>query len=546
MFGVKMDCDITRRNFLRISGITAAALAVNATGCRESERVSNIQANFTPTGRNIVVILCDQLRKDFLSVYGCDAIPTPNLDRLAQSGAVFENAITQSPVCAPARACMMTGRYVSDHGVWTNDVPFRPGLEYLAENMNKLGYATGAFGKLHHYPAEDTKGFRHTKQMEETRLGKKDDYYKYLKKRHPEIEDVMFNYDMQKLVFNYPHEDYYEYFIASEAINFISNSAARSKPFFAWVSFQGPHTPYDPPAEVKGTVDASKLPRPIDSDYSTMPDVHKYRSAMFPPPGTLQRNMKIREAYGEMIHYIDIQVGRIIEHLKNNGLYDNTTFIFSADHGDLIGDHNNNYKGPFPYEAQLAIPLIISNHCDVKKGTRSQNLVGNIDIPSTVLDIAGSQHRMGVSLSLIEQAKDSPEYTRRVNFSEFCDSCKIVEDRFYRYAYYPFTSQAQLFDKVNDPHELNNLAGLKDYAPIEQKFLKDIMDFQIIAKGVRIEAHDFVPLQQKGLEEKFPLYKKDFVAAYPLNENNINNLKKKNLDYKYNEFIRDYDIKAGY
>ncbi len=543
-----MTDNVTRRNFLKLSGLAAAAVTVHNSGCTESKAKSMASSKFTPTNRNVVVILCDQLRKDFLNIYGCNAVPTPNLDMLAANGVVFDNAITQSPVCAPARACMMTGRYVSNHGVWTNDVPFRKDLEYIAGNMNHLGYATGAFGKLHHYPADDPKGFSHTKQMEETRLGKKDDYYKYLKARHPEIKNILGNYNRTELVFNYPSEDYYEYFIASEAINFIDQSSAAGKPFFAWVSFQGPHTPYDPPREVKGTVNADKLPRPVDCDESLMPDVQKYRSAMFPPPGPLQWNMKIREAYGEMIHYIDLQVGRIIAELKARGLYENTTFLFSADHGDLIGDHNNNYKGPFPYEAQLAVPMVISNHPDLAKGRRSQSLVGNIDIPSTVLDIAGSDHRMGVSLSLLEQSQKEPAYARIVNFSEFCDSCKIVENRFYRYAYYPFTSQAQLFDKVNDPDELNNLAGQGKFAALEQYFLKQIMDFQLIAKGIRIEAHDFVPIQQQGLKDKYPLFEKDFVAAYPLTKHNIENLKKKRLDFRYNEFIEknNYNVKAGY
>ncbi len=543
-----MTNDFTRRRFLEISGITAVGLAGLA-GCNEEREVaSEICEGYEPSGRNVVVILCDQLRKDFLNIYGCDAVPTPNLDELAANGTVFDNAITSSPVCAPARAGMMTGRYVSDHGVWTNDVPFRDGLEYIAENMNELGYETGAFGKLHHFPAKDAKGFKTAKQMEETRLGKDDDYYKYLKARHPEIKDIWNNYDRRKLVFNYSSEDYYEYFIASEAMKFIDNSKKAGKPFFAWVSFQGPHDPYDPPQDVKGVVDTSKLPEPIDSDLDSMPDVQKYRAAIFPPPRPLKWNMKVRKAYGEMIHFIDMQIGRIVEDLKAKGLYENTTFIFSADHGDLIGDHHNNYKGPFPYEAQLAVPLVISNHPDVKKNGQSKSLVGNIDIPSTVLDVAGSDHRMGVSMSLIEQSKEKPEYTRSVNFSEFCDSCKIVEDKKFRYAYFPFTGQAQLFDKVNDPQELNDLAGKAEYRDVERSFLKDILDFQLIAKGVRIEAHDFVPAQQEGLKEKYPLFEKDFVAAYPLTKNNIERLKKKGLDYRYNEFLEKnkYNIKAGY
>ncbi len=540
-----MNSGQTRRNFLKLTGISVASFAFAGSDIN-NKKVLKTGENYKPADRNIVVILCDQLRKDFLNLYGCNAVPTPNLDYLASIGTTFDNAITQSPVCAPARASMMTGRYVSDHMVWTNDVPFRPGLTYLAEVMNKLGYETGAFGKLHHYPADDLKGFKYAKQMEETRLGKKDDYYQYLKRRHPEIKDILSNYDKQQLHFNYSKEDYYEYFIASEAIKFIKRSTENKKPFLAWVSFQGPHTPYDPPKEVKGCVNEAMIPEPIEFKSEGLPQVHRYRSEIAPPPGSYTWNMKVRKAYCEMIHFIDIQVGRIIQELKKTGQFENTTLIFAADHGDLIGDHNQNYKGPFPYQAQMAIPLVVANHPGVRKQARSPNLVGNIDIPSTVIDIAGSDLRMGVSISLIEQAKEKPKFTRKINFSEFCDSCKIVEDHKYRYAYYPFTEDAQLFDKIKDPEEQNNLAGRKEYAPIENKFLKDIMDFQIIAKGVRIEAHDFVPEQQKGLKAKKRHFEKDLPIAHPLRKIDYSRVKKAGLDHTYNEFCRDKDIVAHY
>ncbi len=103
--------------------------------------------------RDIVVILCDQLRCDFLSLYGCRGVPTPNLDCLVRQGVVFDRAITASPVCSPAHASMMTGLYPTRHGVWKNDLPYNPGLDYLTERMNALGYHTGAFGKLHHTSA---------------------------------------------------------------------------------------------------------------------------------------------------------------------------------------------------------------------------------------------------------------------------------------------------------------------------------------------------------------------------------------------------------
>lgn len=121
---------------------------------------------------NVMVILCDQLRADFLSCYnGNSPVKTENIDLLVEDGVLFEHAVTASPVCAPGRACMMTGRYVSDHKVWTNDVPFRENIDYLPYRMKENGYACAAFGKLHHYPARDVKGFDEYWQMEENRLG---------------------------------------------------------------------------------------------------------------------------------------------------------------------------------------------------------------------------------------------------------------------------------------------------------------------------------------------------------------------------------------
>ena len=165
---------------------------------------------------NILVILCDQLRKDFLSCYGGTVCNTPNLDALAAKSVCFTNAITASPVCAPARASMMTGRYVSDHGVWTNDMPFREGVDYLPQRMNQAGYRTGAFGKLHHFPAKDGKGFSTYALMEENRLGDKDDYFQWLRARHPEIRGV---FTCKKDGgFAFAEDEYYEHWIADRAM----------------------------------------------------------------------------------------------------------------------------------------------------------------------------------------------------------------------------------------------------------------------------------------------------------------------------------------
>ncbi len=499
--------------------------------------------------RNIVVILCDQIRKDFLHPYGCSAIPTPNIDQLARMGVVFDNAITQSPVCAPARASMMTGRFVSDHKVWTNDVPFREGLDYLPERMNALGYMTGAFGKLHHFPATDGKGFQHMSLMEEGRLKHNEGYLKFLNETYPQT-DTLWNYDPMKLEFKYHIQDYYEHWIASEAIDFMQQH--KDTPFFAWVSFQGPHTPIDPPLEVRGSVNNEKIPKPFKRKSDHISSVVRYRKA-FTQPNFLGKQhytneeiQEIRTKYAEEIVAIDMQIGRMLKSLEKNGILDNTTIIFSADHGDLMGDFDLFHKGPFIYKGQLEIPLIISNHPCLKNATRSDCLAGNIDIPSTVLDVAGDEKGLGISTSLLSLCTNKVK-EKKWNYSEFCDSVRIVENKRFRYCYYSFTGESELFDKINDPEETVNLAGQAQYGATESECLKGIVDFMIISKGICIEAHDLVPEVQEGLSEKNANWQDDFVVAMPISSlQEINFLRDEGLSTTYNEFCINKKIIASY
>ena len=496
--------------------------------------------------RNVVVFMCDQLRPDFLSLYGCTAIPTPNLDRLAREGVVFDRAITVSTVCAPARASMMTGRFVSDHGVWTNDVPFRDGLDYLPRRINKLGYATGAFGKLHHYPAADGKGFNVFHPMEEGRLGDAEPYLHWLKARHPEVSGI-WNFTGHE--FDYDEDEYYEHWIASRALDFIKKTRdTDSCPFLAWISFQGPHGPIDPPREVHGTCDESQLPAPLQReavDTTAIPSTvrNRERCGALPSGDEL---LAMRLAYAEEIVAIDRQIGRVMQQLEVWGLYESTSFIFTADHGDMLADYRLQAKGPFPYRAQLEIPLLVANHPDLDAGTRSPHLSSNIDVPGTVLDIAGAGQPLGVSRSLIDLARENPARPRRVNFCEFCDSVKTLENRRYRFSYYPFSQEKELYDLEQDPDQTVNLAGNPDLAAVQAQFMQDLVDFLLIAKGVRIEAHDFVPEQQKGLAAKDPHYQERFPVAFPLTSAERERLKAAGMPADFNEFCRDKDVLRSY
>lgn len=326
-------------------------------------------------------------------------------------------------------------------------------------------------------------------------------------------------------------------------------------PFFLYCGFVSPHAPLIPPKEVAGTVDKDRLPMPKiqprpDSD---IPIIELNRRAYLNPTELLcdphaldeERGME-RLWYAELIVEIDNLVGRIVKSLKDNGIYENTTIIFTSDHGSCENDYNVSTKGPWPYKPQLFIPMIIANDPRVKKGTRCDALCGNLDIGATALDIAGDDKAFGVARSMIGLAEGSvPE--REVNLSEFCDGCKTLVDKQYTFTYYPFTGKTCLFDRINDPEETVNLGGRSEYLELERKFLMHIMDILIINKGVRIEAHDLVNEIREGIEKKHPKFLDNFDISFPLASwEQVERIEKAGLDATFNEFCREREIKSDY
>ncbi|MFV0466152.1 MAG: sulfatase [Lachnospiraceae bacterium] len=487
------------------------------------------------SNKNVIVILCDQLRADFLSCYGFEGIRTPNIDAIASEGVRFEHAVTASPVCAPARASMMTGRYVSDHGVWTNDMPFRSGMEYLPKRVNALGYRTGCFGKLHHFPAADAKGFQTVCLMEENRLKEKEDYLLWLKQQGKDAEDV---FPIEDGKFPFEREFYYESWIAEQAMEFIEKEAS---PFFAWISFQGPHTPLDPVKEVK--YEEQNLSFQFHRDYKPACEVANYRKQRLDGHFTDQDNIEYREKYCNLIQELDFQIGRLRKFLKHIGQYDDTLIVFSADHGDLCGDYGMRQKGPYLYSAQLEIPLIVAHHPELPKSVSSDILTGNLDIAATVLEFMGDDRPFGFSRDIATMYL-KPEFQRDLVYSEFCDSVKIITSHEFRFAYYPFTGEHELI-RLN--REMIPLHEEQEYQNVVIRMLQQIIDFQVLSKGVNIEAQDLTPLVQKGLSRKLPNYMEIIPLAFPIqSKQQIQNLAEAGLDTAYNEFCKNKNIIRSY
>ena len=514
--------------------------------------------------RNILTITCDQLCPDFLHAYGADFVPTPNIDALAAEGVVFDNAITASTVCSPARMSFLTGLPVSGHDAWTNQIERKEGTELFTERLCEAGYTTATVGTYETEPLTDPAGYHYRKLFTFEGTGSEEhcDYCHELRRRYPELGDI---YQWEEDGhYKFREEDFYDYWTADRAIEFIESYAKTGKapngaaagedaPFFLLCNFLSPHAPMTPPKEVAGTVDAEKIP-PVyfDKPGSAISTVDLYRRAVGPtdilnnPELAREEFENYRLLYCELIVEVDRMIGRVVDALKRNGLYEDTTIILTADHGSCVYDHHIGSKGPWPYQGQLFIPMIISNDPRIARGTRSDALTGNLDVGATLLDVAGDERAFGLSRSMIGLANgEIPE--REVNFSEFCDSCKTIVDKRYTFTYYPFTGETNLFDRAADPKELCDLSGRPEYAEIERKYLKDVIDMMVLTKGVRIEAHDLTPATRQGIEKKHPKFLETFDIAYPVaSMETLENIRTAGLDAEYNEFCKNRPIKAHY
>ncbi len=516
--------------------------------------------------RNVVLIMCDQLRPDFLNAYGADFIPTPNIDALASNGVVFDNAITASTVCAPARMSFLTGEHVSRHDAWTNKIPVRDDVDFLPERLNDAGYMTAAVGCYDHCPFDASFGHKYMKRFIGSHCPESCDYTREFKAKHPEAA-TLYERD-EESYYKYPEEEHYDAWSANCAVEFIESYVNTGKapdgampdeegaPFYLYCGFFNPHMPYIPPREVKGTVDESKIPDIIlqERPNEDIPSVELYRRSYLNTAEELahtEESINARRAervrYCEMIVAVDRQVGKIVQALKDNGIYENTTIIFTSDHGSVEHDYNMISKGPWPYKSQLFVPMIIANHPNLKKGTHCDALCGNMDIGATALDMAGDKRAFGLSRSMLGLA-DGSVAEREVNMSEFCDSVKTLVDKQYTFSYYPFTGTTCLFDRINDPREMTNLAGRPEYAEVEKNFLMHTVDYMVMTKGrIRMEAHDVTPEVKAGVEKKSPQFLDSFELAHPLGSwTQVERIAAAGLDGDYNEFCRGREIKAHY
>lgn len=480
--------------------------------------------------KNILFIMCDQLRWDYLSCYGHPTLETPNIDGLAKRGVRFETAYCQSPLCGPSRASFYTGRYVSSHGAQTNGDPYKIGEKLLGDYLTQAGMRMAVIGKSAVRPnhaalkrlgiaADSVTGQQRISGMIEEIF--RDDglhsdqlnsetyqYNQYLRDLGYDLDNgwdrnanssvdeqgnVLSGWYMRhaKYPANIKEEHSETAYTTNRAIEFMQSAGDQ-----AWcmhLSYNKPHWPYIAPAPYHNMYTVADIRSAVRSDTERQNDHPVYQAFMHEEDSQSFAREEVRETvipvYMGLIKQLDDHLGQLFAFMDAQGLTDNTMIVFTSDHGDYLGDHWLGEKYLF-HDPSVRIPLIIvdpSSKAYTTRGTVSQNFAEAIDLVPTFVEYAGgtieTERIEGHSLLPLLHG-EAPDDWRTYTISEIDYSdhgarlmldippydCRayMIRDERYKFVLHELY-RPQLFDLQNDPNELVDLGEDEALAVMRQR-----------------------------------------------------------------------------
>lgn len=434
---------------------------------------------------NILLLTADQMRHDALGCNGNRIISTPALDSLASEGVSFQNSYTPDPICVPARASLTTGCYPHKcTGTKNNSGAIREGFPLLGMELEKRGYAAYAVGKLHYLPYAPPGRRRTTYGLETVELAESgrilkiydpegklrglEDYHDYLYSvgwGGYERAHGLGNNDVFPAPSPVPREHYVDSWVAGRALWHMQRHLREKpdKPFFMWASFPKPHSAFDPPRPYDSMYDPREMPAPAGCvrmlqerglDFLRRRE-KAYKWETFSP----EARKVIRAYYYGLVSHQDMQAGRLLDFLRQNGVYDNTIVIYTADHGDMLGDFGIYFKSCF-YNGSVKVPLIIKYPGVFDGGLKPVEPAGLQDILPTLMNLAGEplEHDVdGADLAGVMRGDASREYYVSQCGDNPCQQY-MAAGKGFKYIYHQAGGVEELYDIEDDPSELNNLA----------------------------------------------------------------------------------------
>jgi choline-sulfatase len=461
---------------------------------------------------NVLWLCTDQQRTDTLRCYGNPLVETPNIDKLASMGVLFEQAYCQSPVCTPSRASFMTGRYARTTRCRQNGQMIPEDERLVSKMFEENGYICGLAGKLHLAPCHPDvcKGVEeriddgyHAFNWSHAVGGHAwalDDYLQWLDERGSSLKRVPIE-GVRQTFYGNDQEERQGMWCTDKALRFIRSNRKFGNTWFMSVNFYDPHHPFDPPKDlmdkymalgeqiplphyVEGELDGKPVYQRMDSRKA-----YNFNGAFDFASMTEQEHRAARASQWAMLEHLDTQVGRLLDELEASGELNDTLIIFMSDHGEMLGDHGIYWKGPYFYDELVRVPLIVAWPGVVAAGVRSEALVELVDLTPTLLEAAGLQAEPGVQgkslWPLLTGERDPAEHRDSV-YCEYYNAqpwhpdqppqATMVFDGRYKLIRMHSTKEGELYDLQLDPREHRNLYRDAAYAGVKANMLELLAD----------------------------------------------------------------------
>jgi len=450
--------------------------------CSPPQKSSDFFPELSNKKLNVLFIIADDLNCD-IGVYGNKVVKTPNIDKLIENGTLFLNAHCQYPLCGPSRASFMTGMYSNQTKMTKNNIFLRntvPDVITIGQRFRQQGYQSVRIGKIFHYDNPSTIG---TSGI--------DDIYSWDQTINPYGRDKLEEYKINTLIprryggtlswmaSDGVDEEQTDGIGATEAIKKLENFSNTGENFFLAVGFFRPHTPFVAPKKYFDLYSKDDIVIPKSSpDYLKTIPIPAAKSVRAKKNQiNLEEDLakEIKQAYYATISFVDAQVGRIINQLKQTGLDKNTIVVFTSDHGYHMGEHGHWQKQTL-FNNATKVPLIINVPGKDYISKISNSPVELIDIFPTLMDltnIVAPSHVVGESLKPIIENKSS--FVRKNALTRWRNGYSIGTERF-RLTKWDINGdfQYELYDHKFDEEELNNLALDSSYSLIRDSLIQTI------------------------------------------------------------------------
>lgn len=446
---------------------------------------------------NVLFIFTDDHAYQAISAYGSNRNKTPNIDRIAKDGMLFNRAFVTNSICAPSRAVILTGKHSHLNGQLTNGQRFDGEQQTFPKLLQNKGYQTAMIGKWH--LKSDPTGF---------------DFWQVLQGQGPYYNPPMNTAEGVKRITGYTTD-----VITDVTLEWLKNGRDKNKPFFVMSQHKAPHRNWQPGPKYLTKYDNVEIPEPATlrdnyknrlepaSTQSMTIDRHLSASDLkLKAPGNLTSEQKAKwnAAYGpkneafenaklegddlfkwkyqryvkdylRCIDSVDENIGRLLDYLDETGLAKNTVVIYSSDQGWYLGEHGW-YDKRWMYEESFRTPLIVRWPGVTKEGSKNADLVQNLDYAQTFLDICGvklPKDMQGASIVPLLKGKKPKNWRKSLYYQYYeypgAHSVRrhygVRTDR-YKLIYFYMLDGWELYDLKTDPDELNSLYGKKGYEKI--------------------------------------------------------------------------------